>query len=203
MDFAHFRWVFEGVLPYNQGQKENKEVTLMTPIYSHFRTLAPGLACVLFSVSGCTSPGTPAPAPVVRVTQQTLGDCAQEVLHVTLNNQTPTQVSTEIISPGAFKHQFRVITLDTTGITSGTLKIKGVLGSKTQGSFALTSASPNYPCQGASDEGFSSAANVEPGSTFTLSHPFQQGQVFRLLSEGSWQEEAGTENTVQWTFQVE
>ncbi len=159
--------------------------------------------CAGAGLSACSAPNNSGPQPEVRVTQQQLGECAQEVLYVKLQNQSPAQVSTEIVSPGAFKHQYRVITLDTTGMASGTLKITGTLGSRSQGSFVLTSASPTYPCQGEGETGVSSAVNVEPGTQFTLSQTFQQGQVFRLLTEGSWQDAENTTNSVQWRFQVE
>lgn len=173
--------------------------------HSHQRIAAIlGLAlCAGFGISACSTPNNQTPQPEIRVTQQQLGECAQETLYVKLQNQRPAQVSTEIISPGAFKHQYRVITLDTTDLPSGTLNITGTLGSRSQGSFVLTSASPAYPCQGEGDTGVSSAVNVEPGASFSLSHAFSQGQVFRLLTEGSWQDEENTTNSVQWSFQVE
>jgi hypothetical protein len=157
-------------------------------------------------IATCASPNgsgsNTGPENSIEIKSTPLTDCAQEVAQLKVMGSRNTQFSSEIVSPGAFKHQYKVITIDTTAIDTGTLYISGKLGNGSQGSFALMDASPAYPCSGESSAAYGEATNQEPGSTFEIKHTFVKGQVYRLLSEGSWHDPEGTKNTVAWTIRV-
>lgn len=157
--------------------------------------------CACSSGVGSINSGASTP---VAVRSQSFGECANEVAAVSLTSRgANSRFNTEFVAPGAFKHQFRVITIDTTGVASGTLKINGRLGTgAAQGSFALTPASPNYVCSGFLQGDVGRAANVQAGQSFEISHNFSSGQVFRLLMEGSWDAPEKSTNTVDLTFVV-
>lgn len=177
---------------------------------SRFLLRAGAGLCSLALLGACSAqgsvstPGTPASNPVT-VKNTTLSSCAQEVAEVQLSAQNRSaQVNTEIVSPGAFKHRYKVVTINTTGLSSGTLRISGQVGTKAQGSFALMGASPSYPCTGVASEGaLGSATNLEPGKSFEISHSFSSGQVFRLLAEGSWHDPENTLNTVNLNIRAD
>lgn len=152
--------------------------------------------------NGSTGSNT-GPENSIQVKSTRLTDCADEVLEMKVMGNRSSQFSTDIVSPGAFKHKYKVITIDTTALGAGTLYISGKLGNSSQGSFALMSASPSYPCSGESAPAYSEVANKEPGSSFELKHSFLKGEVYRLLAEGSWHDPAGTANSVTWTIRVD
>lgn len=166
-------------------------------------TLGSMLALTACSASGSITSGVSS-SPVA-VKSQSLGQCANEVASVSLSTRgANARFSTEYVGPGAFKHNFRVISIDTTGLTGGgTLKISGKAGTgAAQGSFALTPASPNYVCTGFLEGDIGRAANVKAGESFNIEHTFTQGQVFRLLMEGSWDAAEKATNTVDFTFEI-
>lgn len=157
-------------------------------------------------IATCASPNdsgsSAGPENSLEVKSTRLTACAEEVAQLKVMGSRNTQFSSGIVSPGAFKHQYKVITIDATTMDSGTLYISGKLGNSSQGSFALMGASPAYPCRGESSQAYGEAINQEPGSSFEIKHTFTKGQVYRLLTEGSWNDPEGTKNTVDWTIHV-
>lgn len=145
--------------------------------------------------------------PPAQVTSQntSLNACTQQIAEVKFDALgRSAQFKTEIISPGAFKHRYKVIRIDTTSLSAGgTLKVSGQLGTSAQGSFALLGSSPGYPCTGLGETPLVSSTNLEPGRSFEWSQRFSSGQVFHLLAEGSWHNPENTVNTANLTIRVE
>ncbi|MGV3523283.1 MAG: hypothetical protein ACO1RX_03625 [Candidatus Sericytochromatia bacterium] len=182
---------------------------LTLPISRHFWQQSAVLVCLgVLAACGAegslSAAGLPANNPVT-VKNTALSSCAQEVAEVTLNAQSRSaQLNTELVSPGAFKHRYKVITIDTTALSGGTLRISGQVGTRAQGSFALMGAAPAYPCTGVmSESALGSATNLEPGKSFEITHAFSSGQVFRLLAEGSWHDPEDTLNSASLTIRAE
>ena len=168
------------------------------------------LACLGISTGvliSCSTPNgsggsTTGPENSFETKNERLTECAQKVGNLKVMGNRSSQFSTGIVSPGAFKHDYKVITIDTTALGAGTLYISGKLGSGAEGSFALMGSSPGYPCSGESSPAHSQATNLKPGSSFELKHSFVKGEVYHVLAEGSWHDEKGTTNTVDWTVRV-
>lgn len=167
-------------------------------------TLIP-LSLLLTACSASGGLNLPIGNPVT-VKSTSISSCAQEVAEVRLSSlQRSATFNTELVAPGSFKHQYRVIVVDTTAFTSaGRLKISGTVGSGTSAaSFALLEGSPAYPCLGFGDASLQSAANIRPNGTFELNQSFSSGQVYRLTLEGNWDSPENSSNTVALNFSVE
>lgn len=177
---------------------------------AHLKKHAIKLACVGISTSlllACTTPNgsggsTTGPENSFEIKNERLTECAQKVGKLKVMGNRSSQFTTSIVSPGAFKHDYKVITIDTTALGAGTLYISGKLGSGSEGSFALMGSSPGYPCSGEGSPAHSQATNLKPGSSFELKHSFVKGEIYHILAEGSWHDEKGSTNTVDWTVRV-
>lgn len=148
--------------------------------------------------------GGPGQAPVT-VKSTSFGECAREVAEVSLTAATPqANFKMDLVSPGAFRHQLRVMTINTSSFTSGTLHIEGTVGTgQAAASFVLLDANPAYPCSGFVLGGLQSASNIKPGASFSLNQTFSKGQVYRLVGEGSWDAPKDSTNTADIKIRVD
>jgi hypothetical protein len=109
-----------------------------------------------------------------------------------------------LVAPGRWKHDYRVIRLDTSRFPNGgTLHITITLGNgPSDASFDLYSMGAPLPTDGFA-KSLAHAWDVPRNSSAKIDYRFHHGEVFLLGAEGNWDSKAGTTNTYSFTVNVE
>jgi hypothetical protein len=110
-----------------------------------------------------------------------------------------------IVAPGAQRHQWSVVRLDTTAFgNGGTLEIEVTVAadSATAASFDLFPQAVSLPTSGYPTGYLAYSHDVGTGQSSRLTHKFTKGEVFTFASEGNWFSAAGAKGTVQYRVTV-
>ena len=130
---------------------------------------------------------------------------ASTPLSVVLDGAQPSQEILDIFrAPGNGYQDYTVINIDTTAFADGgTLNIDIRVGSEeAAGSFDLFNSDTELPTEGI-PEALVSAWVIKSGKSGTISHHFEQGEVFRLGATGDWSSEKGSINAFSAKISVE